>query len=76
MSANTVSDFVALMETLPSEMQVQVVEHLQEYLAELRDEQRWDAAFERTQSSLVAAARKARQARAAGQAQTMDYEQL
>ena len=76
MSSPAIQDLVNLVESLPDTVQIQVIEHLREYIADLQDEQRWDKAFNRTQSALVAAARQAKQQRAAGQATTMDYNQL
>jgi glycerate-2-kinase len=76
MSSAAIKDLVEMVEALPSQVQEQVVEHLREYIADLQDEQQWDASFSRTQSALVAAARQAKQERAAGKATVMDYEQL
>jgi hypothetical protein len=67
---------VTLVESLPDTVQSKVIAHLREYIADLQDEQQWDTAFNRTQSALVAAARQAKQQRAAGQATPMDYNQL
>ncbi|MFP4119972.1 MAG: hypothetical protein ACLFWI_02965 [Coleofasciculus sp.] len=76
MSSPAIQDLVTLVESLPDTVQSQVIEHLREYIADLQDEQQWDTAFNRTQSALVAAARQAKQQRAAGQATPMDYNQL
>ena len=65
-----------MLEPLPLEVQNQVAEHIQEYLIDLRDEAPWDEAFHRTQDSLVAAARRAKQEITEGQAKPMDYEKL
>jgi len=65
-----------MLESLPESVQEQVIEHLREYLADLQDELKWDSMFERSQSQLVAAARRAKQEIAQGRAQPMDYEQL
>jgi hypothetical protein len=65
-----------MLESLPESVQDQVVEHLREYLADLQDELKWDNLFERTQSQLVAAARRAKQEIMQGRAQPMDYERL
>ncbi len=76
MSSTAIADLVEMVEALPSTLQERVVDHLREYIADLRDEQRWDASFTRTQSALVAAAQQAKKERAAGKASEMDYEQL
>ena len=76
MSSAAIKDLVKMIETLPSEVQERVVEHLREYIADLQDEQQWDVSFSRTQSALVAAARRAKRERASGKATAIDYEQL
>ncbi len=76
MSSPAIQDLVNLVESLPDTAQVQVIEHLREYIADLQDEQRWDTAFNRTQSALVTAARQAKQQRAAGQATPLNDNQL
>lgn len=65
-----------MLEPLPQEVQNQAAEHLQEYLYDLQDEAQWDEAANRTQDSLVAAARRAKKEIAEGQAQPMNYGQL
>jgi len=57
-------------------VQDHVAEHLREYLADLQDELQWDALVSKTQPQLVAAARRAKQAIAQGQATPLDYDQL
>ncbi len=76
MSSAAIKDLVEMVEALPNEVQQQVVEHLREYIADLQDEQQWNESFSRTQSALVAAARKAKQEKAMGKATAMDYQQL
>ena len=65
-----------MMETLPDALQNQIVEHLREYIAELQDELRWEASFNRTQDQLIAAARRAKQEIAEGKAEPMDLDRL
>jgi phosphoglycerate-specific signal transduction histidine kinase len=76
MSSPAITTIVEMVESLPDELQEQVVEHVRAYLAEVEDEKRWDTSFKRTQDNLVAAARKAKAEIAAGIATPMDYEQL
>jgi hypothetical protein len=76
MSSAAIATIVKMVESLPDELQEKVVEHIRDYIADLEDEKRWDTSFQRTQSNLVAAARKAKQEIAAGQSVPMDYEQL
>jgi hypothetical protein len=65
-----------MLESLPDAAQDRVVEHLRDYIESLRDELKWDQAFQKTSSKLMEAARRTRQEIAAGQAQPMDVEQL
>ncbi len=64
------------METLPDSLQEKVTEHLREYIYDLQDEIKWSKSFEKTQSKLVMAARRAKQEIAEGKAVALDYEQL
>ena len=72
MSATAIATVTKMMETLPEPAQGRVIEHLREYIATLRDELKWDEAFQATQPQLIAAARRARQEIAEGKAQPMD----
>lgn len=65
-----------MMESLPEAAQAQLVEHLREYIENLRDELEWDSLVQKTQSKLIKAAQQARRELAAGKAQPMDYDQL
>ena len=76
MSSTAITTMVRMMESLPETTQQQVVEHLREYLEDIQDEARWDKAFEKTQPQLTAAARRAKQEIAAGQAKPLDVDQL
>jgi len=49
-----------MLETLPEHFTDQVVEHIREYIEELKDEARWNNSFSKTQGKLVAAARQVR----------------
>ena len=57
-----------MMESLPTEVQERVAEHIREYVSDLQDEARWDESFRKTQNNLVAAARRAKQEIAEGRA--------
>ncbi len=76
MSSAAIATITKMMETLPTSLQGQAVEHIREYLADLQEELRWDSSFERTQPQLIAAARRAREEVAAGLAEPLDPEQL
>ena len=76
MSSPAITTIVKMVESLPNELQEQVVEHIRSYIAEIDEEKRWDESFKRTNHNLVAAAQKAKAEIAAGLSTPMDYEQL
>jgi len=76
MATTAIATMVKMLESLPETVQDQVVEHLREYLADLQDELEWDNLFKQTQPQLVAAARRAKQEIAEGQAKPLDYDEL
>ena len=76
MSSEAIITIIKMIDSLPKETQDQIVEHLREYIDELQDERKWEQSFERTQSELVAAAKKAKLEIAEGKATAMDYDQL
>ncbi|WP_271252245.1 hypothetical protein [Pseudanabaena sp. Chao 1811] len=76
MSSPQITTLVKIMETLPDSLQEKVTEHLREYIYDLQDEIKWSKSFEKTQSKLVMAARRAKQEIAEGKAVALDYEQL
>jgi hypothetical protein len=76
MSSPAITTIVKMVESLPDQLQEQVVEHVRVYLAELAEERRWETSFKQTENNLVAAARKAKQEIASGLSTAMDYEQL
>ena len=76
MASNAIATITRMMEVLPEASQNQIVEHLREYIAELEDELRWEASFNRMQNQLVAAARRAKQEIAEGKAESMDLDRL
>ena len=76
MSSAAITTVVTILESLPENLQARVVEHLSEYLMDLRDETEWDSQFERTQSALASAARRAKEQSAEGLARPLDDDQL
>ena len=67
---------IKLLERLPEEAQVQVLEALRYLVAEANDDERWDGLFGRSQNLLAAAARNARAGVTAGNATPMDFDKL
>jgi hypothetical protein len=76
MGSSAIATIIKMMETLPQNAQNLIVEHIREYIAAMQDEDAWDAAFQKSQSKLTAAARSAKQQIAAGEAKPMDYSRL
>ena len=76
MSSTAIATVTKMLESLPETAQAQVVEHLREYIEDLRDELEWDALFSRTQPQLVTAAKRAKQEIAEGRAKPLDENQL
>ena len=62
------------MESLPETLQDKVVEHLREYLEELRDQDQWNLSFQNTQQSLIVSAQRAKQETFAVKAQPLDID--
>jgi hypothetical protein len=65
---------VRMMESLPEAVQDRVVEHMQDYIEDMRDEMRWNESFAKSQDKLAAAAQKARAEIARGLASPLDTE--
>ncbi len=65
-----------MMESLPEPIQERVLEHLQEYVEDLRDEMQWTESFAHSQDKLVAAARKAREEISRGMASPLNPDDL
>ncbi len=66
MSIPAIDTVIKIIETLPESAQDKVVEHLREYVDDLKDEVIWDAAFKKSQSQLVKIARRAKNEISAG----------
>ena len=76
MSSAPITTVVKMMESLPIEVQNQIADHLRDYINDMQDEIQWSESFQKTQQKLVAAAQRAKQELAEGQAKALDYDQL
>lgn len=76
MSATTAATLTKMLQALPEPVQDRVVEHLREYIENLRDELQWDEQFAASQPKLARAARKAREQIAQGHSKPMDVDAL
>ena len=74
MSSRAIATLVKIMESLPETLQDKVVEHLREYLEDLRDEEQWNLSGENTQQSLIIAAQRAKQENSEVKAQPLDID--
>ena len=76
MASEATVTITKMLETLPEQLEDRVVEHLKEYIEDLRDEAIWTDSFSRTQDSLINAARQARKEISEGKATALDIGQL
>jgi len=65
-----------MIESLPEPLQERALEHMQQYVEDARDELKWNEAFVKSQSKLVASARQAREEIVRGRATPMNFEYL
>jgi hypothetical protein len=65
-----------MMRTLPDSTQQQVADHISNYIADLKDDMRWDESFKKTEPNLIQQARLAKQQIAEGKASRMDINHL
>jgi gamma-glutamyl:cysteine ligase YbdK (ATP-grasp superfamily) len=76
MASTAIATVIKMLETLPEEAQDQAVEHLRDYLKEAKENARWDDTFKKTQSQLIAAARRAKREIAEGKAKPLNHSEL
>ena len=76
MASTAIATVVKMLETLPEEAQDQAVEHLRDYLKEVKENARWDDTFKKTQSQLIAAGRRAKKEIAEGKAKPLNHSEL
>ena len=65
-----------MIESLPEPAQERALEHMQQYIEEIRDEIKWSNSFGNSQNKLTAAARQAREEILQGKATPMNVEDL
>ena len=74
MSTATIETVVKMLETLPTPTQERAVEHLREYIEDLKDEAHWDNQFDKSTNKLVEMSTKAKAEIAKGKATPMDFD--
>jgi hypothetical protein len=65
-----------MIESLPEPVQERALEHMQQYIEDIRDELKWNESFGNSQSKLIATARQAREEILQGKATPMNVEAL
>jgi hypothetical protein len=76
MSTSAGITILKMIESLPEHIQERALEHMQQYIEDIRDELKWNEAFGNSQNKLSAAARQARQEILQGKATPMNDEDL
>jgi len=76
MNSTATATMIKLFETLPEPLQENALEHMREYINDMRDERKWNSSFSNTQNRLAVAAQQARKEIAEGKSKPMDIRQL
>ncbi|TAN43449.1 MAG: hypothetical protein EPN22_09965 [Nitrospirae bacterium] len=76
MDTSAASTMIKMLESVPDPLQESVVEHMRDYIEDVRDEARWKELFCRTENKLLAAAQQARREVFQGKGNPMDIEKL
>lgn len=76
MTSATTATMIKILNTLPEGLQDRVLEHMREYIEDIREEMQWNESFSNSQSKLVAAARQARREIDEGKSAPLDLEML
>lgn len=72
----TMATMIKMLESLPEQVQERVMEHLCEYIEEIKDEANWNNSFAKSQSKLIAAAKQAKKDVKNGKSEPMDLKKL
>jgi hypothetical protein len=76
MSSTAIATVIKMMESVPEPVQNKIMEHIGEYLEDLKDEIEWDTLISQTQPKLIEEARRVKEEIRSGQSKPMDYSQL
>ena len=76
MPTSAVVTMMKMIESLPEPVQERALEHMQQYIEDIRDELKWNESFGNSQGKLSAAARQAREEILQGKATPMNVEDL
>ena len=76
MESATTMTIIKILETIPKELQEQVIEHMRYYIEDILEETKWNESFSKSQKKLVAAAREARKEIKEGKAVSLSQNAL
>ncbi|MEK6791644.1 MAG: hypothetical protein AABY45_08095 [Deltaproteobacteria bacterium] len=76
MDTSAATTMIKMLESVPDQLQEDVVEHMRDYIEDIRDEAKWKDSFSRTKDKIITAARQARQEIADGKGSPLDIEKL
>ena len=76
MTTTVTVTMMKMLDTLPEGLQERALEHLREYIEDIREDMQWNESFSHSQSKLVTAARQARRSIAEGESTPLDLDML
>jgi hypothetical protein len=76
MKSSATLTIVKMLEGLPESIQDRVVEHIRDYIEDMREEAQWAETFSQSQEKLASLAQQARKDKANGKAISMDFDKL
>lgn len=76
MDTSAATTMIKMLESVPDQLQEDVVEHMRDYIEDIRDEAKWKDSFSRIKDKIITAARQARQEIADGKGSPLDIEKL
>ena len=76
MDTAAATTMLKMLESVPDALQESVVEHMRDYIEDVRDDAKWKELFGRSQDKLVAATLQARREVSQGKGRRLDIESL
>jgi len=76
MASATTETMIKMMENLPEGLQDRVLEHMREYIHNIREEIKWNESFSKSQKKLIVATRQARKEISEGKSLPFDSDML
>ncbi len=72
----TIATMIKMLESLPEQIQERAMEHLRDYIEDIRDEAEWNKSFAKNQDKLISIAKQARKDSRDGKSEPMDMKKL